>query len=380
MTSGDKKDAFCIKLRAEIARFSIWVAEELKPSGHRPETSGFETGNKIGEKFFMKRVALAAILLALAVSVSASRTSALPAGQSGSDLLQVLPDGHAVIVVDVQRVTTSSLWSAISAQNKVKSEIDKAQAEISELGVNIAGIQTVALTFSGEGTNNPAVAVTGGFDQNDLLSRLRTNPKVKLTSEKYKNYEIFRAESVKTPNNGQAKDGEFHRKDDGAFVFYDAKTAVIGSASAVRASIDTKLGSRQSIAQNAKLAEAIAQNPSAAVRFAIEVTPSMTSGLKSSDLPLPDLASIKMVFGSVDVSSGVDLIATLRSDTAEHAKNLADRLNGLLDMARGFLGASNDPKNAPLVGALKTVTVTGADIDVKITGNVPMEIITQVLK
>ena len=329
----------------------------------------------------MKRVALAAILLALAVSASASRTSA-GAAQTGNDLLQILPDGHAVVVVDVQRVTSSSLWATLSTQNKIKSEIDKAQAEISEMGINLTSIQTVALTFSGEGThNNPAVAVSGGFDQNDVLSRLRANPKVKLTSEKYKNYEIFSADSVKTSSDGQAKGGEFrHKKDDGAFVFYDSRTAVVGSPAAVRASIDTKLGARQSIAQNAKLIEAIAQNPSAAIRFAMTVTPSMTSGLKSSELPLPDFDSVKMVFGSVDVASGVDLIATLRSDTAEHAKSIADRLNGLLDMARGFLGASNDAKMAPLVSALKTVTVTGADIDVKITGNVPMEVITQVLK
>ena len=328
----------------------------------------------------MKRVALAAILLALAISASASRSSAR-AAQTGSDLLQVLPNGHALVVVDVQRVTASSLWATLSTHNKIKSEIDKAQAEISDLGVNIANIQTVALAFSGEGTNNPAVAVSGGFDQNDVLSRLRTNPKVKLTSEKYKNFDVFSVESVRTPSDTQAKSGEFHkRKDDGAFVFYDSRTAVVGSAAAVRASIDTKLGTRQSVAQNATLVEAISQNPSAAIRFAMSVTPSMTSGLKSSDLPLPDLDSVKLVFGSVDVANGVDIIATLRSDTAEHAKNIADRLNGLLDMARGFLGATNDPKTAPLVGALKTVTVTGADIDVKITGNLPMEVITQVLK
>ena len=329
----------------------------------------------------MKRVALAAVLLALAISASASRTSA-GAAQTGNDLLQLLPDGHALVVVDLQRVTTSALWATLSTNNKIKSELDKAQAEISEMGINLTSIQTVALTFSGEGAhNNPAVAVSGGFDQNDVLSRLRANPKVKLTSEKYKNFEIFSAESVRTSSDGQAKSGEFrHKRDDGAFVFYDSRTAVVGSPAAVRASIDTKLGTRQSVAQNAKLVEAIAQNPSAAIRFAMTVTQSMTSGLKSSELPLPDLDSVRLVFGSVDVASGVDINATLRSDTAEHAKNIADRLNGLLDMARGFLGATNDPKVAPLVGALKTVTVTGADIDVKITGNLPMEIITQVLK
>ena len=328
----------------------------------------------------MKRVALTAILLALAISVGVNQTSARTAAQAGSDLLQVLPDGNAVIVIDVHRVTTSNLWATISAQAKVKSQIDKAQAEISELGVKLADIQTVALVFPLGDKDNPTVAVSGGFDQNDLLSRMRSNEKIHLTSEKYKNFEIFKAESVATPSNDQSKDNKPRKKDDGAFVFYDAKTAVIGSDAAVRASIDTKLGSRPSVAQNAKLTEAIAQNPGAAIRFAMEFTSSMASGLQSSQMPLPDFASVKLIFGSVDVVSGLDLVATLRNDTAEHAKNMSDRLNGLLEMVRGYLGAANDPKTAPLVGALKSVSVTGSDVDVKITGNLPMEVFAQILK
>ena len=88
-----------------------------------------------------------------------------------------------------------------------------------------------------------------------------------------------------------------------------------------------------------------------------------------------------MIFGSLDVASGLDLIATLRSDTAENAKNIADRLNGLLEMARGYISTmSNDPKTAGLAGALKTVSVTGSDIDVKISGNLPLEVFSQIIK
>ena len=108
----------------------------------------------------------------------------------------------------------------------------------------------------------------------------------------------------------------------------------------------------------------------------------MTSAL-ASKLPtgqMGDFSSIKLIFGGVDVTTAIDLNATLRNDTAEHARTLASQLNGLLDMARGFLGASKDAKMASLVEALKSVTITGNDIDVRITGNLPMEVLAQLLR
>ena len=338
----------------------------------------------------MRRVTVVAILLALAISAGISRTSARPASQSGGDLLQFLPDGNAVVVIDVRKVTTSSLWSALSSQAKFNAGLEKMNTEMSELGVKLTDLQTVALGFPASDMNNPVVAITGGFDQTDLLTRLRANGKVKLTSEKYKNYDIYKVESVPSATKDQSKENKAgdgnaasaaKSKNDGSFAFYDAKTVVLGPIESVRASIDTKTGARASVAQNAKLTEALAQNPAAAVRFALNVTPAMTSGIQANQLPLPDFSSVKMIFGSVDVTSGIDLIATLRNDTAEHAKNIADRLNGLLEMVRGYLSAmTNDPKMTALSGALKSVSVTGTDVDVKISGNLPMEVFNEIIK
>ena len=331
----------------------------------------------------MKRVMFAALLLALTASASVVRTSARTAPQAGNELLQLLPDYGTAVLIDLRRVTASNLWATLSGQEKIRAGLEKMQAEVAELGIHLTDIQTVAIVFPTGGMSNPAVAVSGGFDQSDLLSRLRANSKVKVTSEKYKNLEIFKAESVAAPASDKpaepGKEAKPVHKDDTSFVFYDSRTAVIGSPASVRASVDTKLGGK-SVAQNAKLTEALAQNPTAAIHFAIEMTPSMASGLQSTGMPLPDFSSVKLIFGSLDVNSGIDLIAFLRNDSAEHAKVVADRLNGLLDMVRGFLTASNDPKTAPLVGALKTVNIVGADIDVKITGSVPLEVITQLLK
>lgn len=340
----------------------------------------------------MRRVTVVAILLALAISGGVNRTSALPAAQSGSDLLQFLPDGNAVILIDVQKMTSSSLWSAITSQDKLKSNLDKVSSEFSDMGVKLSDLQTVALAFPASNMNNPVVAITGGFDQTNLLSRLRANAKIKLTSEKYKNYDVYKVESIPTATKDQSKenkpaanvgnsDSAAKSKNDGSFAFYDAKTVVVGSVESVRASIDAKTGAKASVAQNAKLTEALGQNPTAAIRFALNVTPGMTSGIQSSQMPLPDLSSVKMIFGSVDVTSGIDLIATLRNDTAEHAKNIADRLNGLLEMIRGYMSTmTNDPKMTALAGALKTVSVTGTDLDVKISGNLPMEVFNQIIK
>lgn len=327
----------------------------------------------------MKRVAVIALLAGLIASTGA--TSSWGRTARSSDLLEVLPDGNAAAIIDFQKLAGSSLWAAFTSHEKLKGEIDKAQSEIGDLGVKLSDLRTVAIVFPGANMTNPTVALTGDFNQNDLLARLGANGKVKLTSEKYKNYDIYKARSTSaiSPLSKKTHSGaNAANSDETTFVFHDANTIVLGSAEGVRASIDVKTGAKPGIAKNEKLAAALAQNSAAAIRFALAITPAITGAL-SSELPIPDFSSVNLVFGTIDVSSGVDLNATLRNDTAEHAKSIADRLNGLLDMAKGYLGSMSDPKLSPIVDALKTVSITSADVDVKVTGNVPMELLNRLL-
>jgi hypothetical protein len=317
----------------------------------------------------MKRVAFMAIALALVFSAGIGRSSARPAAQ-GADLLRLLPDGTGVVVVDVQKVTSSSLWAMISDKSPVKDVLQKIN-EVSDLGISINDFKTAAVVFGPTGPNNFTAAVSGTFNKDNLLARVRADQRIRLTSEKYNNYEVYNVARV---SQTEAK------KDDFAFMFPDAGTVVAGTQAGVRASIDTLTGSKPGVAQNAKLAAGLSSDSTSAVRFAIEMTPSMTSGLQSSEVPLPDFSSINMIFGGVDFASGVGINATLRSNTAEQAKGLADRLNGILGMAKAYLGSSTDPKMVALNEALKTVTINGADVDVKITGNLPMELLSQVLR
>ena len=333
---------------------------------------------------FMKRILCVAIMLAFGVSAEPKLTSSHSAAQLGDDLLRYLPDGTAVAVMDFQKITGSTLWATFSSQQKFKNALEKAESEISDLGVKLTDVRALALVFPSASMNSPTVAITGGFDQSVLLERLRSSAKFKLTSEKYKGFDLHKVKSIapappaissKEPSESKRDPGAAALKNENALAFHDSNTIITGTVEAVRASIDVMTGASPSIAQNRMLAEALAQNPSAAIRFAISLTPAMTGALQSSELPVPDFSSVKLIFGGIDVSAGVDLNATLRNDTADHAKSIADRLNGLLAMAKGYLGAVQNAKSAPIVVALNTVNIVSVDIDVKITGSLPIDLL-----
>jgi len=334
---------------------------------------------KTKQEKFMKRIISYGLMMAIAVSAGLELASANASVQTGDELLRYLPDASGVALIDFQKITGSAFWSTFSNEQRFKSTIEKAESEISDLGVKLADVRALALAFSASNMSNPIVAITGGFDQSAVLEHLKSNAKFKLTSEKYKGFDLYKispATGNSSPNKEQSTTKPSAFKSENAFVFHDSNTVIAGTVDGVRASIDVISGGSSSVAQDRLLTDALAENPSAAIRFALSVTPAMTGPLQSSELPVPDFSSIKLIFGGVDVSSGLALNATLRNDTAEHAKSIAERLNGLLSMAKGYLGAAQNAKTAPILGALNTVSIVSVDIDVKVTGSVPADLLS----
>jgi hypothetical protein len=315
----------------------------------------------------MKRFSFAALALVFAFSAG---LSSIGAHTPQTDLLQLLPDGKFVAVADMQRVTKSSFWATLAAENKIRKMIDEAQATFSEIGLKLEDLNALALVGSSSSIDSGVMAVSGTFNQANILASLRANPKVRLTSERYRGFDVFEVTDA-------IPDG---KHDLVAFAFYDSSTAVVGSLRGVRTAIDVRAGERPSVAQNSKLSGALAQTPSAAVRFAMEMTPGMSGRLRTDNMPLPDFSSIRLIFGTVDFTSAIEVNAILRSEAAGPAKAIADQLNSLLGMAKGFLGVSGDPKMASLGEMLKTVNITVEETDVKISGNFPAEVLAQLLR
>jgi hypothetical protein len=328
----------------------------------------------------MKRVGSLVLVLVLALWAVPGLASAQPVNQSASDLLQALPDGQAVLVIDSQKITSSDLWSRLSAQKPLKGIREGVQGGLNQVGLRLADIQTVAVVFPAGDLKTPVLAARGAFNPSDIVSRLRGDQKVKVTSERYRDLDVYIVKRAASSDKAPSDNKKPARTEEGAFAFLDSSTVVAGTQAGVRASIDTRAGDKPSIAQNAKLSAALAEYPGAALRFAAVVTPVLTKSLESNSVPLPSFSTINFAFGALDIATGIDINLTLRNDTAEHATAIADQLNGILAMLKGLLGASGDPKLAALTEALKSVSITSVGIDVKITGSLPGELLAQALR
>src|ERR1044072_7671881 len=89
-----------------------------------------------------KKIIYSIVTLMLAISAGVASSSAKSA-PAPSDLLNNLPDGGAVVLVDVQKVLDSSLFT----QGKLKSMLDKVQGEIGQAGLRLSDINAAAISF-----------------------------------------------------------------------------------------------------------------------------------------------------------------------------------------------------------------------------------------
>jgi len=316
----------------------------------------------------MKRILILALLLGLVSGAPSRKTSAITApGQFASDPLELLPDGMGVAVINVKQMVASDVWALVMGSNKAMNAIQKVEADLSAVGLKVSDLGGVAVAIPTASSNSAVAAVSGSFNATDILAKLRDNSNVKLTSDKYKTIDVYRAVSASAANHS-----------DVSFAFYDSSTAVIGPAAGVRSAIDVHAGDKPSMAKNATLDDVMVQNASAAIRFALVPPNGSLSNISSDKLPLPDFSSVNLIFGTIAVTSEVNFNATLRSDTADHAKAMSNQLNSLLSMAKGFLSSSN-PKMAPIAEALKTLTINDNGGDVKISASLSKDVISQLI-
>jgi hypothetical protein len=150
-------------------------------------------------------------------------SAAAPPGQFASDPLELLPDGMGVAVINVKQMVASDVWALVMGSNKATHAIQKAESELSSIGLKVSDLAGVAVAIPvSPGTSAVAVA-SGSFSPSDIIARLRDNGNVKLTSEKYKGLDVYRVVSTSSTNHS-----------DVTFAFYDGGTAVVGPATGVR--------------------------------------------------------------------------------------------------------------------------------------------------
>ena len=316
-----------------------------------------------------KRISLITMAALMSGSAALRPAPAQPRGETA--LLQLLPNGEGVVTLDVQRVIGSELWALVSSQGRLKNLIGQAQSELGALGLETSDLKTAAIAVPGDGRESFVAVVTGRFNETGLLARLREDKRVAISSGDYKNVRVhLLAQSGAT---GQAYS-------DIAFAFYDSGTLVVGSLGGVKAAIDVRAGDQPGIARNQKYAGVLEQLPAGAVGLALSPQPLLGHMPKDMPLPLPDLKNVNLIFGSVDVGSGIDLNLIFRNDTAEQGVSMAVNLKVLLKTATGVLKVAKKGKYAPVADALKTFSISNNGPDVKVTGALSKELFAQFLK
>ncbi|HYL97862.1 MAG TPA: hypothetical protein VEZ90_02825 [Blastocatellia bacterium] len=314
------------------------------------------------------------LLLALCALASSGFTAAVrpvrTVTAASADPLQSLPDGVGAAVVDISQLTSTNLWTSLTAPGKTPRVIQALEDRLATLGLKVSDLQSAAVSFSSLSMNGTVMAVSGNFNQDDILSRLKANTSLKLSSETYKNLTIY------TVTN--ATGAPQHHS--GSFAFPNPGTVVLGSSSEVRAAADVTDGSKPSMASDTSIQSALGEAGQGTVKFALVPPAGMFSdGGQADKVPLPNFSSIKLIFGTLSVDSGIDLNATLRNDTADHAQGIAQQLNDLLTMVKGMLGSPTDPKKASYVQAINTVTISTSGTDVKIAGNVSSDVLAKLI-
>ncbi|PYP89608.1 MAG: hypothetical protein DMF61_02765 [Blastocatellia bacterium AA13] len=312
-------------------------------------------------------------LLAIAVLAAAFALRPRSARTSGTaDLIQFLPDGNGIVTVDVQRVVASDLWTTASAQGRFKNLITSAQGEMASLGIKMTDVKTAVIAIPGGGPAQAVSIVTGSFKERELISRLQQDKRVTITNAPYKAVDVY----TLTPSDSTSQTTTTPV----AFAFYDSSTIAMGSTNGVKSSIDVKAGDQRGIAQNQKYADVITQLPSGAVGLVLSPQAFLGHFPKDAVLPLPDLKTVDLIFGVIEIGSIVDLNLTFRNETAEQGASMATNLSALLKTAAGILKVTKKGKYASLADALKTFSVTSNGQDVKMTGTLTKELFAQVLK
>jgi hypothetical protein len=198
---------------------------------------------------------------------------------------------------------------------------------------------------------NALLLVRGKFRLADLQARFKSKG---VTPSNYKGHDLF---------------GD----DRAAITFLDDSTAVAGNTADVRALLDQPSG--RSGGLPAPLRDLLRTLPAGDQVYA-----ALTGGVENLHLPLPregNLGNILQALRSVqsatlgmNLSQGIDAIATVNCNTERDAKFVHDLVRGLV----GF-GRLNTPDNQPeLLKLYDAIQVTQQQAQTKVTANVPQEL------
>ena len=262
---------------------------------------------------------------AAATTVVATAPAAAP--------LDLLPPSDLVAFVHVKRLITEAAPKVFGDDPaklaEFNAEVDDFKAKT---GIDARSFDSIAVGMryqsptAGVTTADTVAIAQGTFNAGALIAAGRLASQGKYQEQKYKDATIYVFnvnDHVSVPGLMNMKVGQL------AVTTLDANTLVFGELPAVEATLDAR--NARSAATNADLIKLAQRSPNALMGFSANVPASLS---KSINIPNDEisriLGSIRQAYGSVGTAAnGFDLLAIVRTEKADEAKNLSDALAGL---------------------------------------------------
>jgi hypothetical protein len=312
---------------------------------------------KIISLSFVIILALASVLNSIA-STSKPHKAAPPAFDNAS----LLPASDVIAVIDVTRLMNELMPRVNLIDPNLEKDLKKF---IADTGIDPYQIKSAILGFSmGEKTNQATVIVDGVSLDIERVKTALLNKKEELKTSEYKGRQIF---SV-----GVKQGKKVGIDEEMAFSNLDGNRVAAGTLSGVQAAIDAHL-SGESNPGNEKLITLLGQANAGIVRFAAKLPQAAIKDLDAQGDLFAQFASIKSIYGSVDVTANMDAVidATMRAVSSKEAAKLKTGLAGLMEMGKGILSGFGDPQMKLLSGLIDKIKIGAVDSDVTLSLTIP---------
>lgn len=337
------------------------------------------------------------------------KTAAKPAAD---EAVALLPKSDVVIVVDVNRLLTEVLPKVKTAwpqqSEKMVRELNEFMTEAAKTGVDFNKVKTVSIGLSMFSQNVTGALIVDGAALNaaTMEAYAKSHQEEKAAVSNYKGKTIYLYNSDKKKDKDKDKDkakdkakesgdspiGALAASLPGNLNLMDANTAiaqldqtrvVIGDQAQVKTVIDTLTGGGTPANNlSAELSGALKETSSGSfLRFAVNLPDSARQWMSDQEY-VKDLAVMKMVFGTMDVSDDLSLTleAKLRTGSKAEATKLESTLNGFLAIGKMMLGSNEDPTMKLVTQLLSEIKIGAQTADVSLALKVPRALYEQALK
>jgi hypothetical protein len=361
----------------------------------------------MNRKFYFSLLAFTLTLVATVAFVIGHGTRTRAASPNAA--ASALPPSDFVISIDVQRALSEMLPGVLSGNPAL---LAKFNAHIEEFekktGINPRVFESVAIggnlnPMALAGQHNPSgvVIARGHFESDKLLSAAFEAASKQCQFEKeeqqYEGKTIFLISTVK-PLKDAAKDSaptiqgqhsvlvsaSLPSNDKFAVVALDPSTIAVGSLESVRATIDASLKHNY---VDAELVQMATQTPNAVVGFSGKIPQSASekSSAQNAGNPFAKyLTSVRGFYGSFGISGNeAETIIALRTETAEQAHDIGQAINSLKVLASFGISqaaGTGSPQHDAMAAALKGLSVTAQDNEVRIDARIPQAIIAPFMR